>query len=225
MAYGDKTRCLACGGEIIQKGGGHRQRQYCDDTCRQAAFRKRREEQQRRQCEAKIQTWGNFQPETVSFLAGLLYAGNEDYARRLASMIRSEQGQDTGVLSQNLAEAREKLAACAHHTERLERQVQIQRERLGQYYQASFRVTELERELARYREVLDLSARTKLQTELLALGAALSYRRLLIVPISIEPGQVAWCSYVDSEPNEKLAQAIMTARHFHQNLKELGMLS
>jgi hypothetical protein len=225
MAYGDRTKCLACGGEIIQLGGDHRQRQYCDDTCRQAAFRKRREEQQRRQCEAKVQTWGNFQPETVSLLAGLLYGGSEDYARRLTRIIQREQGQDTGVLSQNLAEAREKLAACARHTQKLERQVQVQHERLGLYYQASFRVSELEREVARYREVLDLSQRAELQTELLALGAALSYRRLLIVPISIEPGQAAWCSYVDNEPNETLAKAILVARHFYDNLKALGMLS
>jgi hypothetical protein len=94
---------------------------------------------------------------------------------------------------------------------------------LGQYYQASFRVTELE--LTRYREVLNLSDRVKLQVELLALGAAVHYRRLLNGNTYIAPGESAWCSYVDSESNETLARAIAVARYFYNNLKELGMLS
>ncbi len=222
MAYGDRTTCKApgCGREIIQLGRGHRQREYCDDSCRQRAFQARQEQRRRQQCTAQVQTWGNFQSETVSLLAGLLYAGSEDYARRLAEIIRNEQGQD-----QNIAAYQEKLMQAARQTQKLERQVEVQRERLGQYYQASSRIAALEQELARYREVLDLSARTKLQTELLALGTALNYRRLLIVPVHIEPGQEAWCRYAEGEPDEALAKAILVARHFYANLKELGMLS
>src|SRR6266705_1866757 len=31
MAYGDRAACRSCGREIIQIGGGHRQRQYCEE--------------------------------------------------------------------------------------------------------------------------------------------------------------------------------------------------
>ena len=44
MAYGDKTTCKACGGEIVQISGGHRPRQYCDDICKQQVVNKVRVE-------------------------------------------------------------------------------------------------------------------------------------------------------------------------------------
>ena len=223
----NETLCKnpSCRHAVVQVGGGHRKREYCDDNCRQMAHRARREADLRQQCIARVQAWGNFQDETIALLAGLLYAGNEEFAHRIAEIVQREQGQNAGSLDRNTLAYQQKLTQAGVHIRKLEQQVDIQRQRLGQYYQASFRVTELEQELARYREALDLSQRTKRQTELLALGAALSYRRLLNVPTHIEPGQEAWCSYADTESNETLAKAIMTARYFYTNLKELGMLS
>jgi uncharacterized small protein (DUF1192 family) len=40
------TTCKACGRSLIQKGGGHRKRSYCDDRCKQIAYRKRKKRPQ-----------------------------------------------------------------------------------------------------------------------------------------------------------------------------------
>ncbi len=131
----NETLCKnpSCRRQIEQVGGGHRKREYCDGNCRQAAHRARREADLHQQCIAQVQTWGSFQPETVSLLAGLLYAGSEEFAQRLAEIVRSEQGKPTGQVEQkNITAYQEKLAQAASRIEKLERQVDIQRKLLGQ---------------------------------------------------------------------------------------------
>ncbi len=193
--------CKACGREIVQVSGGHRKREYCDDACRQTAHRLRREEQRRQQYATQVQTWGNFQTETVALLVSLLYAGNEEFARRLAGIIVSEQGQE----QQNIESCQEKLTQAAHRIEKLERQVETQRQRIGQYHQRLY-----------------LSSLDAAEERLLALGAAVNYKRLLKyneLTVDIGTGAEAWRDFAKSADYDTLALAILQAQRFYENLE------
>lgn len=87
MAYGDRTNCKACGREIVQIGGGHRQREYCDDNCRQAGLRMRREQQHRDEVNRR---WGMFLPETRNFLDWLMTHYSEGVAVAAETAINRE---------------------------------------------------------------------------------------------------------------------------------------
>lgn len=92
--------------------GGHRTREYCDDTCRQTARRVRLEGVRRKLCIEQVRNWGTFQPATVEYLANLLVVKNEESekaARRLAGMMVSEQGQARATLTGEQAQERAKL--------------------------------------------------------------------------------------------------------------------
>src|SRR6266568_1075151 len=86
MAYGDRTTCRACGREIIQIGGGHRQRQYCDDTCKQRAYLERKEQQHSQALRA---LWAGYLPTTQEMLVGL--------TRRFAAVIDAEKQQSSSL--------------------------------------------------------------------------------------------------------------------------------
>lgn len=87
MAYGDKTTCKACGGEIVQIGGGHRPRQYCDDICKQQAYQARKEQARVSLLRAR---WQRFTILTQDFLIGLSRPGEEAMACRIADVIDRE---------------------------------------------------------------------------------------------------------------------------------------
>jgi hypothetical protein len=195
----------SCKRQVVQVGGGHRRREYCDDNCRQAAHRVRQEAYQRQQYEALVQTWGSFQPETVSLLAGLLYAGSGEFARRLAEVVRSEQGESAELDQRNIAAYQEKLTQAASRIEKLERQVNIQRQRLGQYYQRFYP-----------------SSLAVAQERLLALGASLNYRRLLKyndLSVEIGSGAEAWREFAIHADYDQLSLAILQAQRFYDNLE------
>ncbi len=65
MVYGDKTTCKACSREIVQIGGGHRQRQYCNDSCKQRAYQERKEQAYLASLRA---LWAGYLPQTQEFL-------------------------------------------------------------------------------------------------------------------------------------------------------------
>ena len=69
--------------------GGHRQREYCDDTCRQAARRHRIEQNHR---EEVARRWATFAPETRSFLDWLTtrYSSGKDLADAVELAINRE---------------------------------------------------------------------------------------------------------------------------------------
>lgn len=93
MAYGDRARCKSCGREIIQLGGGHRIRQYCNDTCKQRAYLQRKEQQRLEELRA---LWKDYLPETQAFLVSMTLAGHgEEFARRFAAIIDVEKQQSS----------------------------------------------------------------------------------------------------------------------------------
>jgi hypothetical protein len=134
VAYGDRTTYKACGSEIIQLGGGHRQREYCDDNCRQAAFRVRREQERR---DIMRERWGVFTLETQGYLVWLMSRSGEDLTSGIAVQLAREvedqlRNRFQPEHPQNAQACLEKLAQAGRHIEKLESQVEIQRHRLGQ---------------------------------------------------------------------------------------------
>ncbi len=94
MAYGDRARCKSCGREIIQIGGGHRQRAYCDDTCKQRAYLERREQAHMAALRA---LWAAYLPTTQEMLVGLTRQYSEEFARRFAAVIDAEKQQSSSL--------------------------------------------------------------------------------------------------------------------------------
>jgi hypothetical protein len=186
-------------------GGGHRQREYCDDACRQAARRARLEETRREQCVEQVRSWGTFQPATVDYLACLLLLGNKAGARRLAALIADEQGQAPAQ-----SETIEKLRQLGERTTKLEKQVETQRQLIGQYH-ARF-----------YPSSLAVAVQ-----KLMALGAAINYKILLkydAQAVEVLSGEAAWKEFASHASYEDVAQAILQAQYLFDNLYALGMV-
>ncbi len=61
--------CGACHNPVTQIGGGHRVRKYCNDACKQRAYRTRQEERRR---EAMRQRWAGYRPRTQELLESAL---------------------------------------------------------------------------------------------------------------------------------------------------------
>ena len=84
------TTCKACGRPIVQLSGGHRKRLYCDDNCKQAAFRARREQEHR---DAVNRRWEAFTPETRGFLDWIMSRYGDDLALAIEAAITRELEQ------------------------------------------------------------------------------------------------------------------------------------
>ncbi len=83
----EQTTCIVCGQSINQTGGGHRIRLYCDDTCKQAAFRARREQEH---TDEVTRRWSSFTAETRTFLDWLRDRHGEDLAVNVEHAIERE---------------------------------------------------------------------------------------------------------------------------------------
>lgn len=203
MAYGEETTCKACGAPIVQIGGGHRQRQYCDDACKQAAFKRRQEEARREEVNRR---WEAFTPETRNFLDWL--STRYGYGKDLAHAVELAITREIEECKRGLEQVQERFRAY----------VEMTNERLSE--QAG--------ELAKLRQERDSSheprAREKLQLELLAIGELLHWRRLINGQTMIMAGEDAWRAYVEQEETSLLESAIRAARFYYDNLKALGMI-
>jgi hypothetical protein len=86
-----ETRCKnpSCGRLLAQAGGGHRQREYCDDACRQTARRQRVEQAHRDEVDRR---WATFTPETRGFLdwVSTRYSFGKDLAYAVELAIHRE---------------------------------------------------------------------------------------------------------------------------------------
>jgi hypothetical protein len=101
MAYGDRTACRTCGREIIQIGGGHRQRQYSDDSCKQRAYQERKEQAYLASLRA---LWAGCLPHTQEFLVLLTRQYSEEFARRFAAIIDEEKQQSSTVATHDVSD-------------------------------------------------------------------------------------------------------------------------
>jgi hypothetical protein len=110
----------------------------------------------------------------------------------------------------NIEDYREKLLQAAQQTQKLEKQVEIQRQMLATYH-------------ARFYP----SSPAVATQRLMALGAAINYRILLkydAQAVEVAPGEGAWKEFVSHASYEDVCQAILQAQHLFDNLFALGMI-
>ena len=82
------------------------------------------------------------------------------------------------------------------------------------------RIARLEQELATYREIVDLSDRARMERQLLDIGAQIGYRQFLPADhlLAVGHGEEYWRVFAESADGEELAQAIVRARYYAENL-------
>lgn len=214
----ETTYCKACGEPLVQAARrGPHSREYCNDTCRQRGKRARDERKAREQQQAAMrERWSGYLPEVQQVLEDVMQLHSVGLAERVTNAIKAAYETDTS-LSRNTVAYQEKLAACAKLIEKLERQVEVQKQRLGQYYQSSSaqaaRIAELEQELTKYRA---RDFRAKLEAKFMALGEALQFRALLLV--GVIGGSSYWRAFMERADTETLLKATLAAEAFYENL-------
>jgi hypothetical protein len=124
---------------------------------------------------------------------------------------RQEQERAAGQEDQhNIKAYREKLAQASARINKLEGQVEVQRQRLGQYYQRFYP-----------------SSLAVASQKLMALGAAMNYKILLKYDsqaVGVGSGEAAWQEFATQANYDEVAQAIVQAQYLFDNLYALGML-
>mgnify|MGYP002401583164 CR=1 FL=1 len=124
---------------------------------------------------------------------------------------RQEQERAAGQEDQrNIEDYREKLVQASARINKLEGQVEIQRQRLGQYYQRFYP-----------------SSLAVAEQKLMVLGAAMNYKILLKYDsqaVGVGSGEDAWREFATHANYEDVAQAIVQAQFLFDNLYALGML-
>ena len=120
--------------------------------------------------------------------------------------LKQEQERAAGQENQHNIDAyQEKLTQAGRRISKLEQQVEIQRQRLGWYYQRLYP-----------------SSLAVAEERLLALGAALGYKRLLKyndLTVEVASGVEAWREFATHANIDDLALAIEQAQRFYENLE------
>jgi hypothetical protein len=137
-----------------------------------------------------------------------------------------ELEQELACSQQNGAVCQEKLSQTSSRIQKLERQVEVQRQRLAQSNQQpevssqAQHVAELEQELAKYRQVVDLSDRRRLQQQLYDIGEQIGYRQFIPADhlLAVGHGVEYWRAFAENATHEELAQAVVRVKHYAENL-------
>jgi hypothetical protein len=136
-------------------------------------------------------------------------AENERLRHRIAELEREVTQQRAmnaePEAHQNALACQEKLTQAGRRISKLEQQVEVQRQRLGWYYQRLYP-----------------SSQAVAEEKLLALGAALGYKRLLKyneLKMEIAPGVEAWREFAAHADIDQLSLAIQQAQRFYENLE------
>lgn len=206
MAYGDRTTCKFCGREIIQVGGGHRQRVYCDDNCRQRAHKQRHDMTvQDTTARCAICGCGDYAPQERGARRG----------KQKFSKLVYDHDHTTGIIRGILCHRCNTALGWFNDDPGM-----LQRARFYLEQATTGRTYPNMRTSAAL-----LGAREKFQLELLAIGELLHWRRLINGQTMIMAGEESWRAYVEQEETSLLESAIRAARFYYDNLKSLGMLS
>ncbi|MEO8972733.1 MAG: hypothetical protein ABI406_14170 [Ktedonobacteraceae bacterium] len=79
---------------LVQVGKGHRQREYCDNSCRQDAFRKRREQAEHERHQAELQErFGAYLLETLYLLDIITQRSSPELTHLVTWAINAEAGR------------------------------------------------------------------------------------------------------------------------------------
>jgi|SRR6266567_350663 len=81
------------------------------------------------------------------------------------------------------------------------------------------RIAELERDLARYRKIVDLGDRQKMIAQFMLTGEEIGYKALLSV--DVRSGPHAWYNFTQTADDELLARGVAAARHAWKQLADL----
>src|SRR6266536_4677904 len=81
------------------------------------------------------------------------------------------------------------------------------------------RIAQLEQELARYRKIVDLSDRAKMEIEFMLIGEQVGYTPLSSV--EVRTGLHAWYNFSQTSDNSDLARAIVVAKHVWKQQADL----
>ncbi len=136
----EDARCCVCQQRVEQRPGGHRRRQYCSATCKQAAYRARTQQQRRDKDLAYLrQRWANLSNEALDFLIATMHQYGFHLTEQIALILQQEQSPTLaqGFLVEHSRELHQELAVQkARNAElsdrsRLERQLLDLGEQIG----------------------------------------------------------------------------------------------
>ncbi len=104
--------CKACGRPLVQLGGGHRKREYCDPACKMRDRRKLEAREKWEQAQDALRArWGDFLPETLQALEEVMHAGSVGLTERVAQAIASEISAATDAAQAEMAALQQQVAA------------------------------------------------------------------------------------------------------------------
>jgi hypothetical protein len=156
MMADEENRCKACGRLLVQLSKGHRQREYCDDTCRQDAFRKRREQAERERHEAELrERFGNYLPETLQLLDQIIQSRSPELAQHVALVINAEAGYQINTVRETATQKAWQLQRQVEH---------LEQERAGLCEKQQMRVDKL-----KLKEARDLQELEQVRSDLMRL--------------------------------------------------------
>ncbi|HLI07050.1 MAG TPA: hypothetical protein VKV40_10835 [Ktedonobacteraceae bacterium] len=130
-------------------------------------------------------------------------------ARKLAEQRRARLRAAYPTFSEQTLDLLERLEAVGNH-ELVERiATAIVREQ-----------QELEQEVTRYRQIVDLSDREKLEWQFYDIGEQIGYRRFIPADhlLAVGAGVEYWRAFVESASDADLAAAVVRVRHYAENL-------
>ncbi len=135
-------------------------------------MRDRRRQEAARELEKSLNSlrgrFGDFQPDTLQMLENVMRFGSVELARQVATALVVEIGllardaqAETVTPRLKTQACQEKLTACAARIQKLEHQVEVQKQRLASYYQQQSGVSELEAKIAALEKHIDTAAQVE----------------------------------------------------------------
>ena len=215
-----QPRCKfrACRAFVVQQRG-HRFREYCDDTCKQAEYRLRKQDRERaeelerqqaqkqRELAAIRATYrGDLDEQTYHFLWQVWKRSGDVFTEQVAKVIAHERDRQ----QQHIEQLRQEITLLAQELGEQDAAISINE-------LAQARIEDLETELARYQKLADLDSRTVLCEQWMLIGEKLGYRPLIL--FKVRAGADDWSAFADRADEEYLAQAIATANRFFEDLR------
>lgn len=190
-----------CQHQVEQQAGQHRRRRYCSNRCKQLAYRERVKQNQAREQQARVRArWGDLLPETLSILERILASFGEETTHQIAEAIAAEKQRCDVGGNQCPAAAREDESRLLE--------------------QAQARLVDLEQQLSRYRQIVDLDERKHLEQQLLAIGEQIGYRSFLPADhlTAVGSGLTCWQAFAQAVGDDTLARAIVKVKFYAENL-------
>jgi hypothetical protein len=117
-------------------------------------------------------------------------------------------------------EAQQRIAELEQELEQTRQGRDQVQQRMAEYVSTTNeKIGQLVSELARYRQIVDLSDRQKMLAQFMLVGEEIGYKSLWSVDVGL--GAHAWGTFTQTADDEHLAAAIVAARHVWKQLADL----